>query len=303
MMEFLFALQQIRNPVLDVLCKMFTTMGEEAFLMVVFCLLAWCVDKPFAHRLGFAFCTGMGINQVLKITFCVRRPWVLNPGLTVSPLAEESATGYSFPSGHTQSGVTVFGGLARNWCRCRPFAALCVLCAAGIGFSRMYFGVHTPADVLASVVIGVLVIFTADALWRRCERHPAAALCVGLALSVGMTLYALYKSYPPYHLAHLADDCIKIAGAISGFFIGWYAEQRWLHYKTAASVPVQVLKLLLGIAGLLVLKWAVRSVPQGVFMMFAGNLLLILWCVLLWPWVFEKIRNRKITVDKIEKVS
>ena len=114
-MELLLWFQSMSNIFLDILFKIFTLMGEEYFIMIIFCWLAWNGHKTFAHKTGFAFCFGMGINQVLKIIFCVQRPWILDKRIKASSYALESATGYSFPSGHTQSGVTVFGCLAKQF--------------------------------------------------------------------------------------------------------------------------------------------------------------------------------------------
>ena len=135
--------------------------------MVVF----WCVEKYQGYYLLCTGFIGTVINQFLKMLFRIPRPWVLDPKFTIVESAREAATGYSFPSGHTQTSVGLFGGLAR-WNR--PLVlrivmiALCVL----IPLSRLYLGVHTPLDVSVSIGIALLLIFVLAPIFRRAEHSP-----------------------------------------------------------------------------------------------------------------------------------
>jgi len=90
---------------------------------------------------------------VLKPAFGVARPEFF-PHLA-------PADGLSFPSGHALNGTGLFGFLAalmvaRGYHQRHPAwwagAAACVLLAAGICWSRVYIGVHTPTDVAAGAV-------------------------------------------------------------------------------------------------------------------------------------------------------
>ena len=287
-MQFLYMLQEIRNPVLNIVFKLFTFMGEEYFIMLIFCWLAWCKDKRFAHRTGFAFCLGMGVNQVLKLIFCVQRPWILDSRIKPHPYAVEGATGYSFPSGHTQSSITVFGSLAMRF-KNTVFRILCIFCAVMTGISRMYFGVHTPVDVFTSFLIGIAVIFVSGALYNLCEKHDTAALVLGVAVSLAMVAFALLKPYPPYHSAEYAYDCVKIAGAICGFITGWFLERRFVGYETDGTVRRGIFKTAVGIIILVILKIAFKNLfEQTYFIMYIQNFMLILWCIFLYPLLLKK---------------
>lgn len=58
------------------------------------------------------------------------------------------------PSGHTASGVLVYGGMALlSRRRAAWFAATCL--AGLIAASRLYLNQHTPADVVAGLALGV----------------------------------------------------------------------------------------------------------------------------------------------------
>ena len=69
--------------------------------------------------------------------------------------------GTPFPSGHSQIAVGTYGGLAL--CRREKWVRIVgTVLAVLIPFSRMYLGVHTPADVLVGSLCALVL---AAALW------------------------------------------------------------------------------------------------------------------------------------------
>lgn len=287
-MGILLWFQSISNIWLDTIFRFFSFLGEEYFIILIFCFLEWCGFKHFAHKTGFAFCMGMGINQVLKIIFCIPRPWVLDSRIVPSESALENATGYSFPSGHTQSGVTALGCVAKDFGK-KVFKTVCIIGAIGVGISRMYFRVHTPWDVAVSFLIGIAVIFIADRVYNLCEKHDVTALIAGIMVSAFTLVLPLVKAYPDYHIAEYSYDCIKISGAVGGFIIGWFIERRYVKYNSTSNAKVNALKTVMGVAFLITLKLAFKLLPDGnVFIMYTQNFLLILWCILVYPYILKK---------------
>ena len=301
-MEILLWFQSVSNIFLDLLFKLFTLMGEEYFIMIIFCWLAWNGHKSFAHKTGFAFCLGMGINQILKIIFCVQRPWVLDKRIRASSYALESATGYSFPSGHTQSGVTVFGSLAKQFGG-KLFKTLCIFLAIMVGISRLYFRVHTPWDVGVSFIIGILVILATEKIYKLCDKHDLSTLITGFIISLVMVLFTIYKPYPAHHLPEYSHDCIKIAGAIGGFIIGWFVERHYIKYEAKGTLIQRILKTALGMLLLVAIKIAFKKfVDETYFVMYIQNFILIFWCVAMYPFLMNKTDDAHKKIIKILSV-
>jgi glycosyltransferase 2 family protein len=90
-------------------------------------------------------------------------------------LRQQPAHGTSFPSSHTAIALAV--AIALVPFLPRPVAMVGIAYAAGVGWSRMYLGVHYPLDVLGGAGIGALagglVLLALGVLLRR--RHPAVA--------------------------------------------------------------------------------------------------------------------------------
>ena len=120
-MEFLYLLEELRTPLLDAVVSALTHLGGETVFLIAAMAVFWCVDKRQGYYLMSVGFMGTLVNQFLKITCRILRPWVRDPHFTIVESARAEATGYSFPSGHSTSSVGTFGVLAteskRLWLR------------------------------------------------------------------------------------------------------------------------------------------------------------------------------------------
>lgn len=197
-MELLYWFESIRTPVLDTVMSLVTRLGEETFFMIAALFVFWCWDKRRGYYLlavGFA---GTLASQWLKIACRVPRPWVIDPDFTIVESAREAATGYSFPSGHTQCAVGYLGGIARFtgrlWVR-----VVCIVLALLVAVSRMYLGVHTPADVGVSLLISLVLVLALYPLLESTLWFPNrmyAIIGVMLALSLAFVGYMELLTQP-----------------------------------------------------------------------------------------------------------
>ena len=272
-MSFLLFLEGLRNPVCDLFFSVITTLGEETLFMAIAMIVFWCLDKKQGYYLFTVGFFGTVCNQFLKMVFRVPRPWVRNPNFTVVESAVEEATGYSFPSGHTQSSVGLFGGLAR-WNR-HPLlrwgsVALCVL----IPFSRLYLGVHTPADVLTSVAIGLTLVLVGAPLFQKWGDSPLFMYSVLglLTLSVvGLTVFLECYPFPasaltPENLPCLLDakkNAYTLLGCMVGFLVIYTIDSRYSKFPTAAVWWAQLIKILVGLALVLGVKELTQPLLEG----------------------------------------
>lgn len=165
-MDFLYLLEGLRNPVLDKIMLTVTTLGEETVFLVLSLYLLWCVDKYYGYFMLSVGFIGTQLNQMLKVIFKIDRPWVRDPSFTIVEGSADMAAGYSFPSGHTQSATGCFGAVAR-WTKNNILRIVSIIIIALVAFSRMYLGVHTPADVIVSLVIGAILIFALYPLIKK----------------------------------------------------------------------------------------------------------------------------------------
>ncbi len=262
-MNVLYWFESIRNPLLDGFFSAVTFLGHELIPIALICVLYWCADKRLAYKIGFSFFLSGLMTQCLKITFRVERPWIKDPDFKPVGNAIDEATSYSFPSGHTQAATSVYGSLAlffkRNWLR-----VLCILAFVTVGISRMYLGVHTPADVGVSMVltfvITLLVFRFTDSFYDN-RKADIWVLLVMLAVSLFTLAYAAVLESKGIISHDAASDCVKSGGAGLAFAIGYFVERRYIDFDTKAkSVWIQIVKVAAGLGLALGLKSGLKLI-------------------------------------------
>ena len=298
-MKVLYALESIRMPWLDTVMAAITHLGEETVFMVAALFVFWCVSKRHGYYLlaiGFA---GTGLNQFLKLLFRIPRPWVLDSDFTIVESARAQATGYSFPSGHSQNAIGTFGGIAR-FTRRKWVRAAAIVVAVLVPLSRMYLGVHTPLDVGVAAVIAVALVFALYPLMERSDsRHGVmgAVLAVMLALAVGYLLFVSLYPFPAdvdaANLASGVENAWKLLGATVGMLVGWWLDVRFIHFDTRAVWYVQLIKLVGGLALLLGIRAVLKAPLAAALGAGAGGAVrygvMVLFAAAVWPMVFAPL--------------
>lgn len=295
-MDFLRYLEGIRTPFWDQFFAFITYGGDELVFMVIAITVFWCVNKKTGYYILLVGFLGTVCNQFLKLLFRVPRPWVLDPDFTIVESARAAATGYSFPSGHTQTAVGTMACLLfttkKTWLRITA-AALMLL----VPFSRMYLGCHTPLDV--GVSFGLALLFAAALLWviKKTDERPALLDWLLLGMLVVILLYWAFVSFYRFpadvdaeNLQSGVKNAYTLLGCLLGLLAARYVDQQHLHFEVKAVWWAQILKVVLGLGLLLAIKAGLkpvllaflpenpaRALRYGLMVLFAGAI---------WPMTF-----------------
>jgi len=296
-MELLYLLEKIRMPGLNELMLAVTRLGEETAFLVIALMVFWCVDKKKGYYIMAVGFLGTMANQIVKLSCRVPRPWVIDPEFPILEQAREAATGYSFPSGHTQSAVGTFGCLAvtaeKKW-----WKILCVMIAALVGFSRMYLGVHTPADVLVAAVMACLLILLLKKPTLNGE-HKRMKAVIGLmiAVSVVFLLYVSFWNFPadmdPHNMESGMKNAYTMIGCMAGVAIVYLIDMKYLHFPVEGIWWVQIIKILGGLLLVLAVKEGLRSPLEMLMPVYPARavryFLIVFTAGTLWPMSFGKL--------------
>lgn len=300
-MSVLYFLEKLRTPFLDAFFSGITHLGEETLFIILGLFFFWCVNKKEGYYLLFIGFIGTSVNQILKLLFRIPRPWVKNKDFTIVESARSGATGYSFPSGHTQSSVGVFGGLAR-WNRNKAIRIAGIVLCVLIPLSRLYLGVHTPLDVGVSVGVALLLVFGLYPLVQKgFENRRTMRILLGSTVGIclcGLLFAILYPFPEDVDAANLSfgiETAYKLLGAAVGIFISFEIDERYIHFETKGNFLCQTIKLVIGVALLLAFKQGLKAPLAALFGTAASGgvryLLVLLFAGCVWPLFFRKIRS------------
>ena len=301
-MEILRLLEGIRTPFLDSFFSVVTHLGEETFFIVLGIIFFWCIDKKEGYYILSVGFIGTIINQFLKLLFRIPRPWVRDKNFTIVESARSEATGYSFPSGHTQSSVGVFGSIARyekaKWLR-----AVCIAICILVPLSRLYLGVHTPLDVGVSLGISLVLIFGLFPFIQNCfeDTNKMRILFMGMIiLSVLYCTFVNFYNFPKdtdaENLSHGVANAFKLLGCTLGVWIGFEVDRKYINFETKGNFLCQVLKFVVGLVPLLAIKEGLKypfNLLFGVSFIADGvrYLILVVFAVCVWPLTFNWFRK------------
>lgn len=151
----LLMLKSKATPVLDRGMTILTWLAQGEItipvLMVVGGLLVYRDRAITALVLAIGLSGSWLLNGIFKSFFRRQRPdlWA----------SSKRPLDYSYPSGHAMSAISFYGLLAADLTACFRVplaitATLALVITLGVGFSRVYLGVHWPTDVLSGWVAG-----------------------------------------------------------------------------------------------------------------------------------------------------
>lgn len=297
-MELLYALESIRTPFLNKIMALVTNLGGEAVFIAAGIIVFWCLSKKCGYYMMTVGFAGTIINQFLKLWFRIPRPWVQDPNFTIVESARAEATGYSFPSGHTQNAFATLGAPARFYKNTAVRIVLIFLIAL-TAFSRMYVGVHTPMDVGVSLVVGTILVFVIYPFFRDMDEKPNKVYIIfGIFIVMAAAFVAFVELYdfPADIDEHNFSSGLKNAYMILfcsvGLLLTYVVDRKYINFPTQAVWWAQIIKVAVGLGVLMGLK-AVLKAP--LLALFGGHsiahgvryFIVILFAGIVWPMTFK----------------
>lgn len=273
-LEIIKFIQQIANPFWDVFFIIISAMSEEFIIIALLGLLYWCMDKRLGYKIGFLYVLNAPLNLIIKAFVNAPRP-IGSEG--IRSIYKETATGSSFPSGHSQLGGGLFYFLFKND-KCIIRRAVFLIIAILIPVSRLYLGVHYPVDVVVGFILGVIMVYVSGAIFEKLyERHTAWLVLFALPAIV-------------FCIIDGGSDSCKMAGLIIAFLFGMVIEKKYIDFSVKASLPVQILKYVCGVAFVILLRSGMKLIfPDGALWGFIRYFVIGIFVTIVYPLLIKKI--------------
>ncbi len=318
--QYLLWLQDFRNNIQNALTPAmeFVTSFAVDYLILIPIFFYWFQDKRkgLYPLVSYYFC--MFLTPVIKLSACIYRPWIRDARILPAGDSIKTATGYSFPSGHTSTAAPLAGGMAVNlWDskKTRWLSFLFVFFLLLTGFSRNYLGVHTPQDVFVAIFLSVLSLICTAKLMAYLDRHPEKEdwfLLGGFLLGWAGILYISLKAYPMdldsngkvlVDPVKMMNDGYGDLGKFIGFTAARFVEKKWIRFRPLKKGWQSLLLCLIGLVPVVLLKSLVRPVLTGALGNHWGKLLFsmihVFWFIALFPLIL-KLLGRAMKLDSPE---
>ena len=287
--QYLLWLQDFRNSINDAWTPFmeWVSMFATTYLILIPVFWYWNRNKKegLYTLVSYYFC--MLTVPLIKLTACVYRPWIRDPRIIPAGDAITTATGYSFPSGHTGTAGPLAGGTAVIcWKKknTRWISVIMVLFILLTGFSRNYLGVHTPQDVLVALCLSALGLFLTAKLFAWLDKNPDKENWILLGVFIICWIGIAYITLKPYPMdldangklvvdpQKMMNDGYGDIGKVMGFVIARYIEKTWIKFKPLKESWGNILLCLAGLIPLTMLKTYLRPVMRASFGSHWGNL-------------------------------
>lgn len=154
-----YAVYGLRNDIVTPILTAITYIGNWQTVTTI-CVLALLIPRlrtVYGIPLTFSAITSTILYKLIKTA--IARP---RPDLSLHLIVQG---GYSFPSGHSMTGLVFYGFLIylcrqnlKNKTAKNIITVLLSLLIVTIGFSRIYLGVHFPSDILGGWSLGTVVL-------------------------------------------------------------------------------------------------------------------------------------------------
>ncbi len=295
----------------DVVCY-----GSVIFAFLIY----WCKNKNLGRALISIYGISSLINQFLKATFTVYRPWIKDANIIPTNYAMKGATGYSFPSSHTQTVSAVNGSLAINKSK-KSSLLVNVLIIVFVAFSRLFIGVHTPLDVIFGILIGGVAIAAYYYYKKIITSNPKKeknALLIIFIISLICIFYALFKKYPETYINNellvdsitMKKDSMRCIAIFLATFIGIYIEKTFIKFSTEGSNNIKTLRFFFGLF-LAIIIFVISRLTLTLFLplpfaRFLETFFVFIHATAIYPYLFSKYEDiwmNKLAAIKQKEVS
>jgi len=286
-MEFF---QRLSSPLLDKFFQLITIFGEETVFILAISLFIWCISKEKGFTLFSSLFTALLGMGILKAIIRAPRPFQVLPSVAAKRL--QTATGYSFPSGHATGAASFYSGLALTYKK-RWLSLIGALLIVLVILSRLYLGVHWPLDVFAGLALGICATF-ATHLWFQkiyadAQKYSKMSLIVGIVAFVVALLFAFLIE------GGLADreaysDPLKLLSLAAGGYLGFLWERKKINYSTQGTLLIKIIRFALGVAVIVAIQGLKALLGGHLAISFLRYLLVGLWVTALYPLIGKKIK-------------
>lgn len=288
--QILIFLQNFSSDAILFIANLLSFAGEETFLILILLTIYYTVDKRAGFSIFSSLLCAQTMTNAIKSVVRAPRPFMVHESLSADRI--ETATGYSFPSGHTAGAAAFYPALGRESGK-KSIVAVTIILAVLIGLSRNILAVHWPVDVLVGLIIGLVFSLAMtrlfDRIWEDRKRRFLFSSIMGSSSAlIAIILCTVLSLNLVDEMAY--SDLMKILSLSAGAYGGAVLEMRMVNFSTENSLLKKVLSVLIAMAAAAAIMFVREMLPETLYYpgALAGYALLGLWATGLFPLIAVK---------------
>jgi len=289
-LNFLRFLREISSPLIDTLTEFITMLGEEYIMVLLLVLIYFAYDKIFGKKLAFIIFTSLSLNGSVKGIVARTRPFTVDP--TLDSVRKETATGYSFPSGHTQNSSTIYLGIAyNNTIKKRLVWTIAIILSILIGLSRLILAVHYPTDVLVGLIFGVVCAIGLSILYKKIVKDLKSETLLFLITFIIFIPFCFIFYKPNYQDIHIYKNFYTSLAMFGGFILGNYLEGKYVNFNNETQLKIKLLRILGAIILYVIINFGLKFIlpNENIFCDIFRYFMITFTIIGLYPLCFKNI--------------
>lgn len=221
----------------ETIAKAFSFIGGETITLLVLLVVFFCYSKEAGKRCCIPIlAASMWFPMVKNIVLRVRPYMAHSERIKALSIVEADADpmdiiqqGYSFPSGHSATAVSVYGSIARE-VKKRWMWIIAAAVPLLIGLSRFAVGVHYPTDVLAGWGIGLLALGFGILLEKTVQKE-----WIRYAILLAVTVPGIFWC--------TSRDYFTSLGLVIGVVAALPFEKKYVNFQDTRNILAMILRV------------------------------------------------------------